>query len=50
MTTQPKKSITLDEHLAKLLKEAEKNGVTITELPYKDRVRIHATAVPPKKK
>jgi len=50
MTTVNDKKTPIEAHLDKMLKQAEKEGVTITQLPYKDRVRIHAKITPPRKK
>lgn len=48
MTTVEKTPI--EKYVEKWLKEAEKNGWEIKQLPYKDRVRTHAVKRPPDKK
>jgi len=50
MTTQPKELTPLEKHIEKVLKEAEKNGVVVQQVGYKDRIRIHVTATRPGKK
>jgi len=50
MTTASEKKTPLEEHIEKVLKEAQKQGVNIVEVGYKDRVRIHANLPPQKKK